>query len=203
MGRVLKTGQCPKRFSTDISINEILYIVINCVIRHRSFHNVVIMGFAMTARRYEVQPFLRHFGENEHSQRRVWGIFILVDASFSREAHSPSNRLRIESGGVKTKIEIFVKPRDADLGRLHDNWAAVIEQHFVRHLPRDARSGWTPRFLRLSYHREGKRSRGSKIPALRGKPGRGVEIRHGHLVKRKYRYQVVLSSQQTNHKQNT
>jgi len=45
---VLKLSQSPKLFSGNLFRYKIIYIIPNRIVCHRSFHNIVSMGFSTT-----------------------------------------------------------------------------------------------------------------------------------------------------------
>ena len=68
MRRLFEFCQCPKCFSGNISIHEILYVIEDCIICHWTFHDVEIMRVSMTASDNEIQPFFCHRIESLGSQ---------------------------------------------------------------------------------------------------------------------------------------
>lgn len=57
---MLEFCQFPKRRPRNTAIEIIFHKVPNFVICHRSFNNVKLVGFSMTACSNKIEPFIRH-----------------------------------------------------------------------------------------------------------------------------------------------
>ena len=61
MSRMIKLRQFPKSCSAYLSINIILYIIIYCIISHRSFNNIIRVRYSSSAINNKIKPFFCHF----------------------------------------------------------------------------------------------------------------------------------------------
>lgn len=76
---MLEFCQSPENFSCNTIGKKIFYIVPYFIICHRTFDNIVGMGFSMSACSYKIKPFVRHFGEPLDIEVVVRLIFIYTN----------------------------------------------------------------------------------------------------------------------------
>ena len=81
MRRIFEFSQFPKRCSRYSSIHIVLQIVVNRIICHWAFHNIVSMWFPSSAVYNKIKPLFRHFREIFIQQFIIWCILIIVQIS--------------------------------------------------------------------------------------------------------------------------
>ena len=112
---MFESCQRPKRLTADFSVDEILYIVEDRVIGHRTFYDIVIMRTSQAAGDDKIQPFFCHFRKALNTQSRIWREPIRIQIANAIKARCPTNGLLRQQCAVKSKVEVLVVFRDTDL----------------------------------------------------------------------------------------
>ena len=125
MRRIFKLCQFPKCGSRNFAIQIVLDIIVNRIICHRSFHNIIFVWNSSTTCHNKIQPFFRHLFKIQTIQSTAWNIFIFIDVPITVSG-CPTLRLLCIKCAVKSKIEIFLKTCFSNLGIFHDFFTPMI-----------------------------------------------------------------------------
>lgn len=125
--RMLEFSEFPERGAADLPVGEVLNIVEDRVVCHRTFDDVIVMRLAGAAGDDEIEPFFGHVRKIQHFERCVRRIFVFVYDSDSAESGCPTDSLREKSGTIKSEIEILMVASRPDLRKFHGFLTAVID----------------------------------------------------------------------------
>lgn len=139
MRRVLESREFPERGAADLPVGEILNVVEDRVVCHRTFDDVIVMRLAGAAGDDEIEPFFGHVRKIQHFERCVRRIFVFVYDSDSAESGRPTDSLREKGSAIKTEVEILMVTSRPDLRKFHGFLTAVI----------DDCGHWIPFFVRM------------------------------------------------------
>ena len=104
---MLEFRKLPERRSRYLAVYEVLNIVVDGVVRHRTLYDVVRMRVAMTAGNNEIKPFLGHLREEKRVETRVRGVVEVRQPSLPGEPHSPTNGLLAQYCAVESRTEVL------------------------------------------------------------------------------------------------
>ena len=116
----------PESCSWNFSIYIILDIIINSVICHRSFHNVVSMWFSTSAMHDKIKPLLCHFVKNQILQLIIRCIFLAIQYSWWSITCCPPYCLFRKFCTIKAKIKIFMIQCFFDFRKFYNVLASMI-----------------------------------------------------------------------------
>ena len=126
MSRVFKPGKLPECGSGYLSVHKILNIIIDRIICHGPFHNIIGVGDPPAAGYDKIQPFLCHLFKHQIVQSRIRRIFISIYKTCFPIPGCPPYSLLPVLGAVKAKIKVLIKSGLSDFGKFYGLAAAMV-----------------------------------------------------------------------------
>ena len=111
---MLESCKFPEGGPRDLPINEVLYVIVYGIIRHRPLHYVVSMAFSVPTCHDEVKPVFGHAGKTQLVQCWIRGVGEMGKPALPRKSHSPSYCLVPHHSAVETRPEVLRVPRTKD-----------------------------------------------------------------------------------------
>ena len=122
-------SQFPECSPGNLSIQIILKVVKNRIIRHGTFHNIISVCFSISAVADKIQPFICHFSEIQIIQTVIRSIIISIYISLTPITCRPSPCLFIIWSTIKSKIKIHTESAFSDYRIFYDSFTSMVQDH--------------------------------------------------------------------------